>query len=132
MGLAIGLSSNSYRSHGGNSAPDVVYVERQANGTVVPVKVNPDAGKFTRVHTYAAGDYIVATVNYPDATTFGGNKVIVFEGLSLTDFYKLTQLDPHFIEGNSIVARFPGDEKGFKNAVTFVQQKIAEEWERYK
>ena len=64
--------------------------------------------------------FIVVKIQYPDNTVHDGWIVLVF---NLNDFVWLKstdQVNPNFTEGkNSPVAKFPGTERGYGNAVKF-------------
>tara|TARA_R110002167_G_scaffold346501_1_gene557076 strand:+ start:158 stop:466 length:309 start_codon:yes stop_codon:yes gene_type:complete len=58
--------------------------------------------------------YDMIYVNYPDCTTFNGDKLLVVNKDSVDG--KTTNLDPHFFEDGIIVARFPPTDEGFNLA----------------
>jgi len=97
-----------------------------SNGNYEPP--NPNPFRFEVIKTAVVGNYFVALVNYPDCTTFGGNKTIIYENLGRSRVPSrmrngtLDHLDPHFL-GNQHdpVARFPGSEEGWGNAVLFAK-----------
>jgi hypothetical protein len=63
----------------------------------------------------------VVMLKYLDCTTYEGNKVLVY-ATSKKQLKKRKKLDPHFLEhGLSPIARFPGNDKGFKHAVLFAK-----------
>lgn len=76
----------------------------------------PSPKRFTVVHWYVEGGYLVATVDYLDAINFEGRKVLVYENVgSLTELLIRNggELDPHFSEdGKGPVARFAPTKTG--------------------
>jgi hypothetical protein len=53
-------------------------------------------------------------VNYPNCTTFGGDKLLLLRGIWPMTMHKL---DPHFFEGDHpVIARFKPDAAGEKLA----------------
>lgn len=80
---------------------------------------NPNPSRFTIKRIDLCGLYTVCLVNYPDCTTYGGDKVMVYEEGS-TKILNTKKLDPHFIEGQlSPIARFPGSATGWQHAKIF-------------
>ena len=46
-------------------------------------------------------------VLYPDATTFDGVKLLLLDGyFGSAEIQEWTELDPHFLESNNVIARF--------------------------
>lgn len=82
--------------------------------TVNPVNPNPSLFKVKKVHT--ANGLFVSLVNYPNCTTFEGNKILVTN----YDVRKQTKLDPHFYSGSGLVARFEPTDTGWEAAVWFI------------
>lgn len=87
----------------------------------------PDPKLFKIVKSEKIGNYLIVLINYPNCTTFGGNKVCVYENVSKKDLESLKELDPHFLNTSrfSPVARFRGDEDGYKNAQIFAFTKMS-------
>ncbi len=83
---------------------------------------SPQAGepvpwKFFVEKEEKVGGYWVSIINYPDCDNFEGNKILVTH-------YKpsgRSNLDPHFLENNDVLARFRPDSLGWDNAVKFVK-----------
>lgn len=83
--------------------------------------VSPNPNKFRFIvedEEYIDG-FLIATVAYPGCTTHEGRKILVFHGPWTVR--GRTELDPHFIDGNMLVARFRPDELGMKMARAFVR-----------
>ena len=84
---------------------------------------NPNPHRFTieRIEQFEA--YSVCLVHYPDCTTFGGRKVLIY-GVSPDVLRARTELDPHFLEGAlSPLARFPATDQGWRDACAFALMK---------
>ena len=85
---------------------------------LVPQKGNPVATNFTIVKGVKIGDWVVVEIKYPDAITYGGRKILVYD--SYDEFTKLVKsgsIDPHFLEDKySPIARFVATEQGWELA----------------
>lgn len=71
---------------------------------------------------YEHGIYLAVKVNYPSAKHYEGNKVLVYEGVSIDELTKLTTLDPHFSPSKEkllLIARFEPTDQGWVNAMKF-------------
>jgi hypothetical protein len=67
------------------------------------------------------GFFTVALINYPDCTTYQGDKVLVYY-CDPDHMRERSSIDPHFIEGNfSPLARFPANDTGWRHAVLSAQ-----------
>jgi hypothetical protein len=90
-------------------------------------KPNPNPYRFEIIDKRDMLPYVVLMVNYKDCTTYGGNKVLVYECTDINVFNNITYLDPHFVDGDDSnqypIARFTGNEEGFYNACIFCSQK---------
>lgn len=78
---------------------------------------NPDPYRF-RIRACVQGSrYIVACVEYPDCTTFEGNKFLVLK-CSPSELYTASELDPHFFNDHKLglVARFVPTQEGWNLA----------------
>ena len=76
---------------------------------------NPDPYNFRLVRILKIGDYKIVLANYPDCTTFGGDKILLFHKSAFNT--NATKLDPHFCEGQwSPLARFKPNDEGFRMA----------------
>lgn len=104
MGLPLFSSHSSDRPY--TSAPTVAG--------------NPNPRRFVIRKLVDQGKYTIVDVNYPDATNFEGNKILVLEGISPEEVRELDVLDPHFVEDGSVIARFAPTEQGWINAIYFV------------
>ncbi len=93
-----------------------------------PPSPNPNPFKFKVIKSLAIGNYLVCKVNYPDCTTFEGNKVMVYENLTQADLRDTKSLDPHFFDDNkSPIARFRGDADGWRLAIFLATSLVLEE-----
>lgn len=79
---------------------------------------DPRPADFTLGRVTTIRDYVVAMVKYPHCTNFEGNKIIVWKGVALKDVREMSVIDPHFIEGKNIVARFIPTDEGWQMAVS--------------
>jgi len=100
-----------------------------------------DVKSFDVEDVLALEGYLILKVKYvhPDGRTqkgctFEGVKVMVYQNVDLTDVIKWRQIDPHFVEKKSTnkkkapspIARFPGNEQGWRDAYMFITAKINE------
>lgn len=87
---------------------------------VVYVNRNPNPQNFHINWHESNGEYIVASVRYPDCTNYEGIKILVYKGVPLEDFLNAKALDPHFSDkGMAPIARFKPDQEGVENAMRF-------------
>ena len=82
---------------------------------------NPNPRRFNIFKSQQIRDYLVAKINYPDATNFEGNKILVFYKVTEKELRKQTVLDPHFYENSHLspIARFIPTDSGWFYAVDF-------------
>jgi hypothetical protein len=83
----------------------------------------PNPRRFTLTRDERIGKFLIVQANYPDATNFEGNKIMVylFSGTSsrLRDATG-NSLDPHFTpNGIAPVARFEPTDRGWQMARAF-------------
>ncbi len=84
---------------------------------------NPNPDPFNRVikKINVVGQYCVCLINYPDCTTFKGDKVMVY-CCPPHHIRRAQAIDPHFLEsGMSPIARFPGNDSGWEYAMSFAK-----------
>ncbi len=83
---------------------------------------NPNPHRFYIKKLEAIGFFTVCLINYPDCTTFGGNKIMVYY-CQPHHVERQKVIDPHFLEGGHLspIARFPAHDKGWEHAVKFAQ-----------
>lgn len=78
---------------------------------------NPDPTNFKIVQLDSYGANTVAVVHYPDAISYEGMKVLVFQGVTLAEVRRLEKIDPHFRQtGVAPFARFEPTEEGLHAA----------------
>jgi hypothetical protein len=80
---------------------------RQKKNKLVKQVTTPDPSKFEILETYEFRGRCIARVKYADATTFEGEKILVFDAPA-DKVREQAVLDPHFCEGDHLspVARF--------------------------
>lgn len=86
------------------------------------VNSNPDPNNYKIIDHYQIQNYLVIKLNYPDATSFEGNKVLVFKDCTLAKLKKQKVIDPHFSNNkkyHSPIARFEPTKEGWTNAMLF-------------
>lgn len=81
---------------------------------------NPNPFKYEIRYGVEVGKNLMVLIHYPDCTTYGGNKLLVYKNINLeafTERCKLWGCDPHFLENQlSPFARFVPDEDGLRLA----------------
>ena len=93
--------------------------------------LTPDADKFQIKGFLRVGRLIVMRVEYPncDLCAHDGTKIMIFEHITEMEMIQLKRIDPHFRprgertkgEARSPVARFPGDDVGWRHALAFAK-----------
>ncbi len=76
---------------------------------LLPTDPNPNIFKFLQI--IQGSRYLYVEVLYPNCTNFEGRKILVMD-CTVTDVAYMKVLDPHFLEGNKIIARFRPNEEG--------------------
>jgi hypothetical protein len=122
----MGLGPNWGRDDGFSSAP---YVAAEVRETRIPkvqqlntVEGNPNPKNFRILQSERIGRFVILLVNYPDCNNFEGDKILVFEGVSVDELQSLTSLDPHFCDSKvhpSPLARFVPTLNGWVHATKF-------------
>ena len=84
----------------------------EPKGILKPV-AQPDPYNFKIIKEVSGNDCVLAFVNYPDATNFEGNKIILIRGT--TSLKGMKALDPHFLKCSSIevIARLRPTDEGW-------------------
>jgi len=88
---------------------------------------NPDPKRFEILThlSLVCGLYLVVRIRYEGCTTFEGEKILVYRGVSFENLKCQGSLDPHFSENtkfHSPIARFVPTTEGWDMAVAFVFQ----------
>lgn len=82
----------------------------------VAMGAKPDPFNFSIVKYESIGGGTIVLANYKGCKTYGGNKLMLLRGFH--DPSKFESLDPHFLEGHLVVARFEPTNYGWKLART--------------
>ena len=82
---------------------------------------NPNPCNFQIVQCESVGHFVAALVRYPECLNFEGQKILVFENVSVEMIKSLDSIDPHFCDSDhpSPVARFVPTRKGWSYAIQF-------------
>jgi len=81
---------------------------------------NPNKFKFSILRVIQGkNDLVFLEVHYPDCITYDGIKYIVMNS-SLIEWSNFHELDPHFIEGNNVIARFAPTQDGYGYAMNMI------------
>jgi hypothetical protein len=89
----------------------------------------PDPKHFIVEETLQVGRFLIAQVQYPDATNFEGRKIMVFRDVDAVALLEQTALDPHFFDSPehlAPIARFIPTLEGFNMAMTFCRAAMKE------
>jgi len=89
-----------------------------------PPAGNPDPSNYVLVKAEELPGYLVVMIKYPDCTNYEGNKILLFEDLTLVQLVNQKLIDPHFFnstEFKSPIARFVPTDAGWHMAVTLAK-----------
>jgi hypothetical protein len=84
--------------------------------------INPNPTRFKILKSRKIGNFAVMFINYPNCTNYEGNKILVFEGISIKALKERSVIDPHFTDSKfepHLVARFEPTDKGWGYAIKF-------------
>ena len=87
--------------------------------TTKPSPVDPIPSLFKIEVLEQYDNCVLGVVNYPNCTTFDGDKVIVWINTTVSEVEGMILIDPHFLLNNKIIARFKPTVEGFKLARKF-------------
>lgn len=85
--------------------------------------VVPNPRNYRIITSISNAKYLLIAIEYPDCINYEGKKILVFEGIGLTDLLKQKYIDPHFSDNkqyHSPIARFEPTEKGWDYATRFI------------
>jgi hypothetical protein len=96
-------------------------VTRVVEKIVEKILPNPDPHRFNIIRIEQHDSLLIALINYPNATNYEGNKILVFENIMESQFRKEKFIDPHFCPCNHIspIARFEPTDRGWQMAQDF-------------
>lgn len=93
-------------------------------GPETKTKPNPNPYRFSLRNLFNSKDYVMLVVNYDDATTYDGDKILIYKRSDEGEVLGMLQaknLDPHFLEDKvSPIARFVATEEGIGLAMKFI------------
>lgn len=115
MGIGIGFSCSSRDEN----PKQYVYIDREKIVEKTTIRdyqdVNPKPHLFTIKNLENVNGNTIALVNYPNCTTFNGDKLLLIRGFYNKGNFKI--LDPHFLDDKHIViGRFIPTKEGWKMA----------------
>ncbi len=138
MGLSIGMSSSSYDKCSCDRDRAIYKIVEKPVFVPTPAKLpNPDpknyrivrsrsfgkaSGKAIKGNDFISGRFILIEINYPDCTNFEGNKILVYEDVTLSRLLKQGSIDPHFTNNKKFaapIARFIPTPRGWDMGVKF-------------
>ncbi len=83
----------------------------------------PKADNWKIVKAKEVGNFLILQMNYPDCKNYEGNKILVFQGVTMIDLVNQRLIDPHFFKDSkykSPIARFEPTNQGWLMAEVFV------------
>lgn len=83
---------------------------------------NPRNWKIVKAEEYAK--HLIIELKYPDCTNYEGNKILLFENVSLVELVNQGMIDPHFFKDSkykSPIARFEPTKRGWEMARKLVK-----------
>lgn len=89
-----------------------LFAGRYSSSRYTTDRKNPDPKRFVIKSSQRIGSYYVALIQYPNCTNYEGNKLL----LMCADPHNQKEIDPHFMEGGIILARFEPTKWGAKAA----------------
>ena len=84
---------------------------------------NPNPKNFFIKRIEAVGSFTVVQINYPDCTTYDGDKIMVYH-CQPYHLQSKAVIDPHFLDRGaelSPIARFPANSIGWDHAIRFAR-----------
>lgn len=81
--------------------------------------LNPDPINFVIEDHRQIRGYLILMVKYPNCTNYEGRKILMYEGVTITDIKNQGSIDPHFSDNkkyHSPIARFEPTLKGVRMA----------------
>lgn len=102
----------------------VATAEKEPEKKKEPKLPNPDPANYKIVKAKEIGNFLIVMLNYPDCTNYEGNKILLFQGVTLIGLVNQKYIDPHFFKDKkyaSPIARFVPDEKGWDMAETLAK-----------
>lgn len=84
---------------------------------------NPNPNNFKILDYFIDKEFLLVKINYPNATNFEGNKIMLYKGLNFLDLVNSKSIDPHFYEDKfSPIARFVPTDQGWKMGLELIKQ----------
>jgi hypothetical protein len=95
--------------------------------TPIPKRIegNPDPKNYKIGKIVQMNNLLIVKINYPDCKNYEGDKILIFEDVSLEDLMHTKIIDPHFTNALRAhivpIARFKPDDEGMNMAITFAR-----------
>ncbi len=81
---------------------------------------NPDPSNFKVERIEERGPWMLLEVVYPNCTNYEGRKILVMKRRPVIELLNKRWLDPHFVSGGDILARFEPTDQGWEHALKFL------------
>lgn len=89
----------------------------QEHTPTTPTAPNPNRFRFEVLKVKIGIRYVLAEVQYTDATAYGGKKLLLFRSVDYEKCILMGEMDPHFLpDAPTPLARFKPDEEGRRAA----------------
>lgn len=112
------VSSSSYDNKpiGYNDVVEIVNKAIKDNTSKSSKLPNPDPYNWRILESIQYGRFLVVKINYPDCKNYEGNKILLYDGVTLQQLRNQGTIDPHFSENkkfHSPIARFEPTVRGW-------------------
>lgn len=87
-------------------------------------KGNPNPSKFKIIRSEQIGNNLLLEINYPDCQNYEGNKILLYENMTIEKLLLQELIDPHFSDNKkyaSPLARFEPTDHGRQLAREFLK-----------
>lgn len=127
------VRAEAYRQVERSHTQTVTDLEREIVALRAQISPTPDSKNYDVVEVEEVGRCVVMKVRYPNCAkcSYEGLKVMVFSNVTIKDAIRWKKIDPHFrkpgtaaaYDAPSPVARFPGSDDGWRDALAYAQEK---------
>lgn len=91
-----------------------------SNSSQINDSRNPNPLHYKILSVWEYRGWLVVRIKYPNCTTYEGEKILVYQGLTEQELRQKTAIDPHFNEDLKLMARFQPTKVGEGLARAFV------------
>ena len=76
-----------------------------------------DITNFESLHSCMIGDFIISWVWYENSKDYNSQKILVWKGLTISEFKQLEQMDPYFSPSTKLFAVFKPTKDMYNEAI---------------